>query len=114
MLVWGILVLIILILCYFYFRNEQFNIAKDPFNEYVPQNMSFTEFKSINQWDYPGYLDVQAGKEKFGNVYPGGRETVNCYDNLSGCGNDLLMPYLNRNSFGLGMVDPELDLPIWT
>lgn len=37
-------------------RSEGFNIPKPVTSEYIPQNMSPSEFKEINKWDYPGYL----------------------------------------------------------
>lgn len=85
-----VIILIILIVCWLR-PLECFNIPKDPAAEYVPPNMSFAEFKTINEWDYPGYLNVLASKnnEYFGDAYPGGRYNVN-----SG-------PYI---------VDPKLDL----
>lgn len=70
-----VLILIFMYRCYFD-SAESFNIPKSPMSEYVPQNMSTNEFRKINKWDYPGYLNY----EKFDNIYPGDRITVNCFD----------------------------------
>jgi len=74
--------------------GEHFHFPEPDSSEYVPQNMSITEFKEINKYDYPSYLNqsecfsapkflgVQRGKkaERFDQIYPGGRETVSCAD----------------------------------
>ena len=57
-------------------KMEKFNIPKPSMSEYIPQNMSVSEYKQINKWDYPGYLTA----EHFDNIYPGERITVNCFD----------------------------------
>lgn len=72
-----IIILILLILSFWIFLGpEKFQVPQDPTTEYVPQNMSLSEFRKINKWDYPGYMNF----ERFSNIYPGGREDVDCVD----------------------------------
>jgi hypothetical protein len=83
-----VLLIVSVYLSIFYSKSRQtFQVSMDATSEYIPQNMTETEYKTINEWDYPGYLNSAASKnrreprnEKFDNIYPGGREDVNCAD----------------------------------
>ena len=124
-LIVGVIVVILIVMIFISIRfsqSEKFNIPKPTSSEYVPQNMSFTEFKTINRWDYPGYLNApfmkdgqkefnpvlvkptiekfatRFGKnERFDSIYPGGRGDVNCVDaDYMGAGGqcDNMGPYI--------------------
>jgi hypothetical protein len=99
-----ILFLIILLAFWYSTYGERFNIPKNPQDEYIPQNMSRVEWKTINKWDYPSYMNADNWKkEKFGNIYPGGRGDVNCVDaDWAGAGGqcDPMGPYI---------TDPKID-----
>lgn len=109
-----LLVLFVVILGCFsgWLAAERFNVPKDAASEFIPPNMSFTEYKTINRWDYPGYLESGSDlkrefnpvlvkptltTERFDSIYPGGREDVNCVDaDYMGAGGqcDIMGPYI--------------------
>ena len=51
------IILVILMIIVYNGLYEKFKISKSTTSEYIPQNMGIGEFKQINKWDYPGYLN---------------------------------------------------------
>lgn len=51
-----IIITTIVVFTGFFKKSEKYQIAKNPLNEYVRQNMSIAEFRKINKYDYPGEL----------------------------------------------------------
>lgn len=49
--------IVFFILIFIFTSKEPFKVGEPESSEYIPQNMSVTEFKTINKWDYPGYLN---------------------------------------------------------
>lgn len=74
-----LVIFIILFVYYWVLPSERFNIPKAPSSEYIPQNMSVSEFRTINKWDYPSYLNSKLS-ENFSAIYPGGRSDLDCND----------------------------------
>ena len=62
----GLIFILLILFFYFYIRNaecENFQVAKNPATEYIPQNMPLSEFRTVNKWDYPGYLNFVPGNQ---------------------------------------------------
>lgn len=59
-LIIALIIALLMFLVFYYTKyRELFRVAKNPQDEYIPQNTSYGEWQTVNKWDYPDYLNYK-------------------------------------------------------